>query len=125
MRTVYNLGLPFAFGGTFNGKTVSLTATYGLATFGKRNQNGLWEGSVNIPIQTCNADGKCNPTGKYLDHIENRPVWILDYGNTEWPASARPCATSLCPTPTVYNHSVYAVDAITGAPLFGWPYQGS
>ncbi len=130
MRAVYNLGLTFALGGqVVNGKSVTLQATFGLATFGKLANDGKnWEGNVNIPIQTCTSDGKCRTTGQILDHIENRPMWILDYGNTIWPGSARPsdtCGKSPCPTPVTYNHSVYAVDAITGVPMFAWPYSGS
>ncbi len=115
---VYNNGMSWALGGTQNGKTVTLTAVYGLVTLGAPNTNGNgkgWLGPQNIDLPTCSTDGKCTSTGIILNHIENRPMWVLDYGNTDFPAPGPACLTTPCPTPQIFNHSVYTVDGQTGA----------
>src|SRR5436305_14790981 len=60
---------------TDQGRTVKVTMTYGLVTQGSPSPAG-WTGNVNIELVNCTADGKCTGTGKYLDHFDNRPVWI-------------------------------------------------
>ena len=78
----------------------NVEATFGLATLGSATEDGSWIGDRNIPL----------PTGEVLDHIENRPVWIIDYGNTigySWR----------------FNHSVYAVDDATGGVMVIWVYN--
>ena len=113
---VYNRSMNWALGGTHDGKTVKLTAAYGLATIGYPTADGKgWVGSQNIPLQTCTVKGICTPTGTTLNHIEGRPTWILDYSNTDFPASGLACVTTPCPAPQIYNYSVYAVDALTNS----------
>ncbi len=115
---VHNNGMSWALGGTQNGKNVTLTAVFGLVTLGVPNTSGNkqgWLGPQNINIPTCSNDGKCVPTNVTLNHIENRPMWVLDYGNTDFPAAGPGCFTTPCPTPQIFNHSVYTVDDQTGA----------
>lgn len=84
-----------------------VVAMYGLATFGKPGEVGKpWLGDRNIPL----------PTGEVLDHIENRPMWILDFGNIPGGISSR--------ADSGHNHVVYAVDAQTRAILLIWSYAG-
>jgi hypothetical protein len=104
-------GVPWALGGQWEGKPVTVQAWYGLATFGEPNRNGQgWIGDRNIRLIT----------GEVLDHIENRPVWIIDYGNTVFHAAGCPG----CPPPPKYNPTVYAVDVLTGTVMMVWPYVG-
>ena len=110
LRAIADIGVPWALGGQWNGKDVTITPYYGLATFGRPGLNGVWEGDRNIPL----------PNGEVLDHSENRPMWIVDYGNTEFLAGGCPD----CPEPPKYNHSVYAVDAATGQVWTIWGYVG-
>ena len=105
-------GVPWALGGQWEGKPVTVQAWYGLATFGEPNRNGKgWIGYQNIRLET----------GEVLDHIENRPVWIIDYGNTVFHSAGCPG----CPPPPKYNHTVYAVDVLTGTVMMVWPYVGN
>ena len=64
--------------------------------------SGSWIGHRNIAL----------PTGEVLDHIENRPVWIIDYGNTIGYGSQ-----------ATFNHTVYAVDHLTGGVMLIWFYN--
>lgn len=128
-QAVYNLGISWAKGGQVNGKTVILSATYGLATFGGLAKDGkTWVGAVNFPVRNCNDAGVCTDTGQVLDHIENRLMWILDYGNTIMlaggpaPNSCQPVACTPFPD---FDHSVYAVDAQTKDVIRIWFYYGS
>lgn len=119
---VYNNGMDWALGGTHEGKTVTLTAVYGLVTLGGPNTGGNkqgWLGPQNFDLPTCSSDGKCSSTGVILSHIEKRPMWVLDYGNTDFPAAGQACLTTPCPTPQIFNHSVYTVDGQTGAIFTG------
>jgi hypothetical protein len=115
---VFNDGMSWALGGTFNGKIVTLTAVFGLVTLGAPNNGGNkqgWLGPQNINIPTCSSDGKCIPSDTTLAHIENRPMWVLDFGNTDQPAAGQACFTTPCPTPQIFNHSVYTIDDQSGA----------
>lgn len=99
-------------GGQFDGKVVTVTATFGLATFGKPGPNGKWVGITDVPEFTCAAIRQCTRTGKTLDHIENRPMWVLDYKNLTFYGSG-----------ATYNHTVYTVDDKTDLMLYGWAYN--
>lgn len=68
-----------------------------------------WIGNRNIPL----------PTGEILDHIDSRPMWIVDVGGVEGFYGGEP-GLSVPP----YNHVVYAVDDLTQAVLFAWSYPG-
>ena len=117
-KAIYNEGLDFSVTGILNGKVVTLDAAYGLVTLGTKNTGGNkqgWLGPQNIPVPSCDSSGKCNPTDAILNHVENRPMWVLDFGNTDFPAAGVPCTSNPCPTPQIFNHSVYTVDAISGA----------
>lgn len=109
MRAIADLGVPWALGGEWNGKTVTIQAYYGLATQGRPGVNGMpWEGVLNIPL----------PNGVMLDRIENRAMWIIDYGNTEFADSGCPD----CAAQPKKNHSVYLIDDATAAVLLVWGY---
>lgn len=110
MQAIADIGMPWAHGGTWENMPVTIQAYYGLATFGGLGFNGVWEGERNIPL----------PSGEVLDHIEGRPMWIIDYGNTTFVAGGCPD----CPEPPDYDHSVYAVDAATGEVWIVWGYVG-
>lgn len=87
-----------------------ITATFGLATFGQPGVDGApWIGNRNIPL----------PTGELLDHIDSRPMWIVDVGSVEGFYAGEP-GLSLPP----YNHVVYAVDDMTQAVVLVWSYPG-
>ncbi len=127
-KAVYNRGIIWATGGQVNGKTVNLTAAYGLVDLGGRGPTGEWFGSRNIPMTTCDSGGNCTPTGKVLDHYENRPAWILDYGNTYMRVSGPPpeyCKPVACTPPPPNNHSVYVIDAETRAVIEATFYYGT
>lgn len=111
MRSIADLGIPWGLGGEWEGKTVTIQSYFGLVTQGSPGRNGmLWEGVLNTPL----------PNGVVLDHIENRAMWIIDYGNTQFVDSTCPdCA----PAP-MKNHSVYLIDDETGAVLLAWGYAG-
>ena len=114
---VMNNGMDWAFGGFLNGKRVTLTAVYGLVTLGGPNTGGNkqgWLGPQNIPLSTCDTHGTCVPNGTVLPYVEKRPMWVLDYGNTDFPALGPACMTTPCPTPTIFTHSVYTIDGQTG-----------
>jgi hypothetical protein len=110
MQVVTDIGVPWGKGGTWEKGPVNVHALYGLATFGGRGSGGIWQGERNIPL----------PSGEILDHIELRPMWIIDYGNTTFAAGGCP----ECPEPPDYNHSVYAVDAETAKVWIVWGYVG-
>lgn len=101
---------PWGMGGDYKGKKVTITATYGLATLGSRGADGKWVGGPrNLTI-----------AGQVLDYIENRPMWILDYANTEFIVGGCPAP---CPPPPTYTHTVYAIDEQTKILVFGWFYE--
>jgi hypothetical protein len=89
---------PWGHGGTWEGKHVTVQAWYGLGSIGYADSRGNWLGSLNIPL----------PSGQILDHIENRPMWLIAYGNVPGIIAS---ACWGCATVPVYTHDVYAVDA--------------
>lgn len=110
MQAVADYGVPWGLGGQYQGKTVTVTAWFGLATLGRPGAAGKpWVGRRNIPLK--NSD--------VLDHIENWPMWIIDYGNTVAYGGGTPAQ----PAP-VYNHTVYLVDAQTRTVVEVRFYQG-
>lgn len=121
-------GIPFALGGQYAGKTVAINATHGRATFGfaadtskvKAPRGGQftggcagWLGTCNIPVQQCVKGQGCTLTGQVIPRLENRPMWIIDYGNIVFPTSGRPA-----------NHAVYAIDDQTRSVILIWGYNG-
>jgi len=126
--SVANIGISWALGGEVDGKPIILSATYGSGTFGGYTNDGKnWVGPMNFPVRNCSSDGKCTPTGQVLEHIENRLMWILDYGNAKMTAVAPPsqaCKSVACTPVPDFNHSVYAVDALTKDVILIWFYYG-
>lgn len=109
MKAIHNLGINFAYGGQFNGKTVTVWAAFGLGTLGEPGKNGQgWVGEQHFPVRTCESSGKCTETGQFLDRIDHRPMWVIDYGNLDIPVGAPPPWN---PNPPPLTNSVYFVDA--------------
>ena len=103
-------GLDFAVTGKFEDKPVTLIAVYGLVTMGGPTADGkAWLGMQNVSL----------PNGMILPHIENRLMWVLDFGNTNFPAAGPACMSDPCPTPQIFNHSVYTFDAETKTLISG------
>jgi hypothetical protein len=89
-----------------------VTAVFGLATFGRPGGPGLpWLGSRNVRL----------PNGQVLDHIEKRPMWIVDFGNVDGDSGVSRSPTSTAPR---HNHIVYAVDVQTRGVVLVWSYAG-
>jgi hypothetical protein len=110
MQIVHDFGVDVALGGERFGKPVTVSATYGIGTLGRPGGPGLpWLGDRNVPLKG---------TGTILDHVENRPMWILDYDNAYAPAPACPGCDSL-----FFKHAVYAVDEQTRSVLIVWFYN--
>lgn len=104
MQIVHDSGVPFGLGGEWLGRPVTVSAAYGIGTFGRPGGPGLpWLGDRHIPLKG---------TEVILDHIENRPMWILDYDN----AYAHG-------TQVDFKHAVYAVDEETRSVLLAWFYE--
>jgi hypothetical protein len=109
MQAVADLGVPWALGGEYNGKTVTVAAWYGCVSFGRPgNPSQLWPGAPTIRLKD----------GQVLDRIEYRAMWLIDYGNVV----AHAAGSSATPGPE-YNHAVYAIDAQTRTVLLTWFYQ--
>jgi len=115
MQIVADRGVPWARGGQWQGKPVTIDTTYGLATLGQPGDTtGLhkgdnmpligecagWIGLCGLQVQPCH-NGACINTGKVLGRLVNRPIWLLDYGNISAVGSKGP----------PNNHAVYIVDA--------------
>lgn len=82
-------------------KPVTCSATYGLGTLGRSGGPGLpWWGPRNVPLKG---------TDVILDHVENRPMWIVDCDNA-YAATSSGCPG--CETP-YFKHAVYPVDEQT------------
>lgn len=104
MQIVHDLGIPFAFGGDWEGLQVTVSATYGIGTLGHPGPPSMpWVGDRYFPLPG---------TDVVLDHIENRPMWILDYGNVRAGGSQ-----------AEFRHAVYAVDEETRSVLKIWFYD--
>jgi len=105
-------------GGKRQGKTVTVTAHYGAATFGGLTKDGkTWGGLQNVHVRSCDNSGKCSANGQVLKHLENRPMWILDYVNVEENVPAPMCMNQSCTPISIppTNHVVYAVDIQTNS----------
>ncbi len=110
MQIVHDFGVDVALGGERFGRPVTASAAYGIGTLGRPGGPGLpWLGDRNIPLKG---------TGVILDHVENRPMWILDYDNAYAPAPACPRCDSL-----FFKHAVYAIDEQTRTVLIVWFYD--
>lgn len=112
-------GLPYAT----DNNSVTISATYGLVTQGQRLPNGTWEGEQNIRVANCTVAGKCTPTGQVLDHIENRLMWVIDFGGVSVSSSSQICNQGgTCTVPAPHRHAVYLIDATTLQVIMGTSY---
>ena len=91
-------GVPFNYGKA--GNTVTLDSTYGLVTEGSSFAGG-WSGTTNIHLKN----------GEVLDHFENRPMWVLDFGGVDLMSSDQSCNQAKTCTAHSLNHAVYLIDA--------------
>ena len=100
MEAIAGMGQAWALGGTnpVSGKPVTVRAWYGLATMNV--------GAVQLR------------DGQVFARVEQRPTWIIDYGNAVMKGAGCPG----CPPP-VYSHPVYAVDAPSGTVYLAWGYN--
>ena len=106
MQILDDAGVPFAFGGEYQGQQVTVTAAYGIGTFGHPGIGAIpWIGPMHVPVPGRDI---------VLDHVANRPIWIVAYGNLKIPGSKG-----------VYDHAAYAVDVQTRTLLYAWTYNGS
>jgi hypothetical protein len=87
--------------------TDQITSTFGLATFGHRDAEGRWVGDMNVRLAN----------GEIIDHIENRPMWIVDVAGIEGAVGGEPTEP--------YNHVVFAVDIGSRGVVFVWSYPGT
>lgn len=108
-QAIANIGVPWAMQADWDGGKVMVQATYGVGTFGQPGVNGApWIGDRNIPL----------PNGDLLDHVDGRPMWIIDYEGPKAYGAGCPG----CP-PDEYNHTVYAVDGQSVGVLKIWFYN--
>ncbi len=131
-QIAFDASYPYAFGGNYEGREITVNAVYGLLSHGfPGDTSGLhlgddvtpltgpcagWVGPCNIPVKTC-RDGVCKDTGKTIPRIEQRPYWLLDYEGFHFERQACPD----CPI-QVFNHAVLVVDAQDKFVLMGFPY---
>jgi hypothetical protein len=108
LAAVATLSPPWRLDTGPDGRPSTLTAAHGLATFGWLGSDGGWRGLRRVPL----------PDGTILDHIDGRPMWILDFGNVHADPGGNP--TTPIPTP---NHAVFAVDDQAGAVIAVWTYR--
>lgn len=87
--------------------TDQISSTFGLATFGHRDAHGQWVGDMNVRLAN----------GEIIDHIENRPMWIIDVAGIEGAVGGEPTEP--------YNHVVFAVDIESRSVVFVWSYPGT
>lgn len=87
----------------FGGRQISCIATYGIGTIGHAVAGGFWSGAQNFPIKG---------TDKLLDHVENRPLWVVDCDNVYGGGSR-----------AIFKHAVHVVDAQTRTLLETWFYE--
>lgn len=88
---------------TSDGRPITVTTTFGLVTEGYRGPDGGWGGMVNIPLRDCTIAAVCTDTGKKLDHLENRPMWLIDIEGVSLPSAGGSNAKKT-------NHVVYGID---------------
>lgn len=131
-QVALDTGYAYAVDNMYGGRKLTLTSVYGLLTYGQPGDtSGLhggdgkspltgscagWLGPCNFPIQTCQV-GRCQDTGRTIGRIEDRPYWLLDYGNVLWERQGCPG----CPKQT-FNHVVLIVDAQDKFVLMGFGY---
>ncbi|CCF86204.1 hypothetical protein [Nitrolancea hollandica] len=102
VKIIHDYGVPI--GENRDGQVVTYTATYGIGTLGRSGGPGLpWWGVRNIPLKG---------TDVVLDHVEHRPMWIIDCDNMY-----------AVGTQATFKHGVYAVDDQTGTILAIWFYD--
>jgi len=112
-------GVPLVVSGQLGGRSMTITAIHGLATFGipdgKPDSGGCigWIGPCNYPVFHCVKGQGCTPTGMTIPRLENRPMWIIDVAGASFVGSG-----------ASFNHTVYAVDEMTKTVLFTWGYDG-
>jgi hypothetical protein len=110
MQIVYN----FTKADWALGKNGGTWAQYGLVTLGSAGSTGKpWIGPRNVSGLNCSAD-KCQRSSQVFDHIEDRPMWVLDYTSTDIAVpGVMPCPG--CPnTPSSgTGHAVYTIDVQT------------
>ncbi len=87
---------------TLNGQPITVTTTFGLVTEGYRGPDGGWGGMLNIPLRDCTVTAICTDSGKVLDHVENRPIWLIDIEGIRQPSGG--------PNAKPTNHVVYGID---------------
>jgi hypothetical protein len=105
-------GVPYVDAERWEGNEIDLSADYGLATFGRPDES---EGDADWGDQYIHLN-----TGEVLEHIAERPHWILDFAGAIWPAAQFDEDTE--PDP-VLNHTVFAIDALTGTIWKVWAYH--
>jgi hypothetical protein len=99
MQAIHDLGIAWGLGEAVyieeTGETIvpEITGHFGLMTSGAPASDGTWSGIRNVSL----ADGT------ELDHIDNRAMWLLDYGNVIAHSAH-----------VHYDHVVYLVDDETG-----------
>jgi hypothetical protein len=107
MQIVKAIGVPWALGGNYEGQQVNVSAHFGIGTLGHADptEQVPWVGPQHVPIKG---------TDIVLDHVADRPMWILDYGNVAAYGSQ-----------IAYNHAVYVVDEQSRTLLITFFYHGS
>jgi len=109
---IVTANVPMQACGTYQGKPITVQAWYGYATIGRPTAMG-WDQYTRIPL----PNGGLAP-----DHVDNRLVWVLDYGNVP---GVIPSICYRCPPPPVTDHNVYAVDAQYRVIVWGASYTYS
>lgn len=95
------------------GSSITMTATYGLVTEGFAGPSG-WNGELNFHLSD----------GEVLDHIENRLMWVLDYGGVSVPIAGQSCSQAgTCTVPPPDDHAIYLIDAATKMVLLATSYN--
>ncbi len=87
---------------TIDGKPVTVTTTFGLVTEGYKGPDGRWAGMLNIPLRNCTVTAICTNTGKVMDHVENRPIWLIDIEGINQPNAGAGGKLT--------NHVVFGID---------------
>ncbi len=99
---------------TMNGKPITVTAVFGLVTEGRPGPSG-WSGMRNIGGVNCKLEGECTLTGQVLDHLEDRPMWVIDIEGVYQPFAGDPSIKN--------NHVVYGIDVQTLERIGFGPYK--
>ena len=99
---------------TAEGKPITVTAVFGLVTEGRPGPSG-WSGMRNIGGVNCQLEGECTLTGQVLDHLEDRPMWVIDIEGVYQPFAGDPSIPN--------NHVVYGIDVQTLERIGFGPYK--